>query len=123
MKLTPKTTALEVAFMEGRGSALSQLRDWQEGQRPKNPDANDAQIAALVESLSPEQQSQLRVLLAHFTDTALFKLLVGLESGIPGYRFRLSAICEETGAEQKFIEDEVDHDLIHEFFDWVRAQA
>jgi len=113
----PETDPLQVAFVEARNSADRILADYMVGSRPKNPDDAQRRIIAFIEGLSDAQKEECRLMARHFTERALFKLIVCLEEGIAGQSFRLSSVCD--GAEQVHISDDVDRDLIHAYWRWI----
>ena len=113
------TDPLAKAFVEARDSAARQHDELLAGWRPKSPNENEQKIIALIESMSPDQKDASRLLVRHLSEATLFKLIAALEEGIGPHSFQLSSKTDDS--EETHISDSVDHDLIHEFWRWMRS--
>ena len=114
---TSDINPLRAAFVEARDSSDRIFADYLAGSRPKNPDDAQRRIIALIESMSAAQREDCRLLARHFTERALFKLIVCLEEGIDDHSFQLTS--RRGDSDEVHIGDDVDRDLIHAYWRWI----
>ena len=119
---TVENSPLRNAFVNARESAEVQFADVVSGWRPKNPNPNEQEIIAFVESLSGKQKEQCSTVISHYVEAALFKLMVRLEEGFPDSSFRISSKSEASGEIEVYVDDDINRDLIHAFWRWMKKK-